>query len=83
MYEGVTYHKQTGKWHVRVSSKGQRPKYGGRFNDKMDAAKRVNALCEELGIALQNPGIVATPNELYKVIKTYFLSHGIVKQSEL
>ena len=36
---------------------------GGTFNDELDAAKRVNQLCEEMGIPYKNPGISATPNQ--------------------
>merc|ERR1712034_30691 len=56
-YKGVTWHKQSQKWHVRMSLTGGKKKYGGSFKDKLDAAKRVNQLCEELGIPPQNPTI--------------------------
>ena len=52
--------------------KGQKQKYGGQFNDKLDAAKRVNQLCEELGIPHKNPTISAMPNQQYQVTKKYF-----------
>ena len=68
-YKGVSYYKYTGKWQAVLSPKGQRPKYGGRFNDELDAAKRVNQLCENFGIPQQNPGISTTPNEPYQVTK--------------
>ena len=42
------------------------------FKDELDAAKRVNQLCEEQGIPLQNPEISAIPNEQYQVTKNYF-----------
>jgi hypothetical protein len=83
-YKGVSYDKQTGKWDVRVYSKGQKRKSGGRFNDELDAAKRVNQLCEGFGIPQQNPEISATPNEPYQVTKKTFLFHaGNVRKSEL
>ena len=47
--------------------KGQKPKLGGHFEDELDAAKRVNQLCKELGISLQNPEISETPNQKYEV----------------
>jgi len=62
-YKGVTWHKQRKKWYVRICIKGEEPKYGGIFKDELDAAKRANQLCEELGIPLQNPAISATPDE--------------------
>jgi hypothetical protein len=42
------------------------------FKDELDAAKRVNQLCEELGIPLQNPTISAIPNQQYQVNKNLF-----------
>jgi len=65
-YKGVTWHKQSGKWYVQVQVKGQKQKYGGMFKDELDAAKRVNQLCEELGIPSQNPTISAIPNQQYQ-----------------
>jgi len=65
-YKGVYYHKQTGTWCVLVCVKGQKQKYGGRFNDELDAAKRVNQLCEELKMPLKNPGIAGMPNQQSK-----------------
>jgi len=47
-YKGVTYDKQTCKWNVLVYVKGQKQKYGGQFNNELDAAKRVNQFCKEL-----------------------------------
>merc|ERR1712034_245193 len=41
---------------------GGEMKYGGSFSDEVDAAKRVNQLCEELGIPEKNPGIGTMPN---------------------
>ena len=37
--------------------------YGGYFNDELDAAKKVNQWCDELGINVKNPGINGVPNE--------------------
>merc|ERR1712034_237553 len=62
-YKGVYMHKHSGKWHVQLSIKGQKQKYGGYFMDELDAAKRVNQLCEELGIPLQIPGVEHLPSE--------------------
>jgi hypothetical protein len=48
------------------------------FKDEVDAAKRMNQLCEEFGISLQNPDI----NQKYQVTNKYlFLFHVIVKKS--
>jgi len=64
-YKGVNWYKEQGKWCAQVSIKG-RQKYGGMFKDELEAAKRVNQLCEELGIPPLNPTIRAIPNEQYQ-----------------
>merc|ERR1712034_34880 len=65
-FKGVHWHKRSGKWHVIMHPKGQKQKYGGMFKNELDAAKRVNQLCQELRIPLQNPAISAVPNEQYQ-----------------
>jgi len=65
-YKGVSYNTQTRKWIAKLHLKTQTPKYGGQFNDELDAAKRVNQLCKELGIPLHNLGISAIPDEKYQ-----------------
>ena len=67
-YKGVSYHRETGKWDVRVSVKGEKQKYGGRLDDELDAAKRVNEICKDFGIPPLNPEISAIPNQKYQVI---------------
>jgi len=62
-YKCVTYDKETCKWNVLIYVKGQKQKYGGQFNDELDAAKRVNQLCEELGIPQKNTTVSAMPNQ--------------------
>merc|ERR1712034_102417 len=62
-YKGVSWHKRTKQWRVQIHLKGQKRKYGGMFKDELDAAKRVNQLCDELEIPPQNPTISAIPNE--------------------
>jgi len=62
----VTWHKQSGKWQVQLQLNGQKSKHGGTFKDELDAGKRANQLCEELGIPPQNPEINAKPNEQYQ-----------------
>ena len=81
-YKGVYWHKQSEKWYVLIYPKGQKRKYGGIFKNELDAAIRMNQLCEELGIPPQNPGISAIPTQQYQVTKKYFLFHGIVRKSE-
>ena len=71
-YKGVTYDKHSGKWNAQITPKGQKQKYGGSFNDELDAAKRVNQLCEELEIPLLNPDISAIPNQQHQVTKNCF-----------
>merc|ERR1712096_359501 len=65
-YKGVYWHKENGKWYVLIHPKEQKLKYGGMFKNELDAGKRVNQLCEELGISPQNPTISATPNQNYQ-----------------
>ena len=56
--------------------KGQKQKYGGQFNDELDASKRVNQLCEELGIPQKNTTVSAMPNQEQRVTQ----KRCIVKQ---
>merc|ERR1712034_251099 len=65
-YKGVYWHKKSGKWYAQIYLKGQKIKYGGSFKDELNAANRVNQLCEELEIPPQNPTISAIPNQKYK-----------------
>jgi len=62
-YKGVYYHNQTDKWYARLYLRVGKNKYGGYFNNELDAAQRVNQLCEELKIRLKNPGITGMPNQ--------------------
>ena len=71
-YKGVYWHKQMGKWYVLIYPTGQKRKYGGTFKDELDAAKRMNQLCEELRIPLQNSTISEMPNQQYQVTKKCF-----------
>jgi len=64
-YKGVSWQKETGLWRVQISANGQT--YGGRFKEELDAAKRVNQLCVEMDIPLQNPKIgCAIPTQQYQ-----------------
>jgi len=65
-YKGVTWRKQREKWCVQLSLKGGKTKFGGHFKDELDAAKRVNQLCEQLGIPLQNLEVNATANQQHQ-----------------
>ena len=51
---------------------GEKNKYGGYFYDELDAGKKVNQLCEELGLPPQNPGI-EMPNLQSLVAKSHFI----------
>jgi hypothetical protein len=68
-YKGVSYNKKSGKWYARFHLARQKKIYGGIFNDELDAAKRVNELCEELGFPQQNSTLSAIPNQQYQVTK--------------
>jgi hypothetical protein len=65
-YVGVYWHKQRDKWFVQLRFQGG-TRTSGTFNDELDAAKRVNQLCEEMGIPHKNSGISAIPNQQYHV----------------
>merc|ERR1712034_3527 len=65
-YRGVFWHRKNRKWRVMLSFNAKKQKYGGCFKDELDAAKRVNQLCEELEIPLQNPKISAIPSQQYQ-----------------
>ena len=82
-YTGVYWHSQKKRWFVLICPKGQKRKYGGVFKEELDAAKRVNQLCQELGIPPQNPEISAIPNDQYQVTKKFDFSHGVVRESEM
>ena len=79
----MTWHKQRNKWRVRMNFKGRKSQFCGHFKDELDAAKKVNQLCEESGIPPHNPTISAIQNQQYLVTENFFLSHDIMKKSEL
>ena len=79
-YKGVFWNKKYEKWFVVLYLKGQKQKYGGVFKDELDAAKKVNQLCEEFGIPPKNPGITGTQNQQLQVTKIFFYSHEIVRK---
>jgi len=65
-YKGVSWHKGSKKWYVQYNSPNGSKHYGGTFNDELDAAKRVNQLCEEMQIPHKNPSISAMPNQQWQ-----------------
>merc|ERR1712034_228001 len=67
--KGIYWHREREQWCVQLKLKGENSKYGGIFKDELDAAKRLNQLCEEFGIPLQNPEISGIPNQQYQVHK--------------
>jgi len=60
-YKGVFYHVGNSKWAVDFKVNKKRH-YGGYFDEQIEAAKRVNQLCDELGIPRKNPEVNAIPN---------------------
>ena len=67
-YIGVTWHTAAKKWRACVCIKKKKLE-GGKYKNELDAAKRVNQMCDELGIERKNPkvnGLLPTP----KVTKT-------------
>merc|ERR1712034_268929 len=62
-FKGVHWHKDRRKWVARIYPKGLKQKFGGYFEDELDAAKKVNQLCQELEIPPPNPDINAMPNQ--------------------
>jgi len=61
-YQGVYWHAESGKWYAHLSLCSGKRKYGGIFDDELDAAKKVNQLCEELNISPRNPEITRIHN---------------------
>ena len=68
MYEGLSWNKNRRKWYVVLYLKGKLPKFGGSFNHELDAAKKVNDLCQENGLAIKNPGINKTLNKVAQLL---------------
>jgi hypothetical protein len=85
-YKGVYWHKKRKKWRASVYLKEQK-KYCGEFDDELDAAKKVNELCQTFGIPLQNPGVVemptqASPDDVFQNIENPVISVGILKTDD-
>jgi len=60
-YKGVTWYTKSKKWKATVCFNGKKI-HVGRYPDELDAAKRVNQMCDEFGIERKNPGIDARPS---------------------
>jgi hypothetical protein len=83
-YQGVSWHKNVRKWCVVINLKEGKKRYGGTFNDELEAAKRVNQFCIELGLSKKNPGICGVPNQQVQVTSTIFcliFASAITKQN--
>jgi hypothetical protein len=66
-YTGVSWHDRSKKWCVQFKLKGEKQKYGGVYIEELDAAKKVNQLCEEFGIPPKNPVISVMPNQPVRI----------------
>ena len=70
--------KQEEKWQaalcLKSCSKGAKQKrvYGGFFTKELDAAKKVNELCDEYNMEHKNPGIGSQPTEQKEIVKRSF-----------
>jgi len=62
LYKGVCWYRTRNKWRAEVRLKGKKI-FGGYFNNEWDAAKKVNQLCEEFGISIQNPSLLQIPTQ--------------------
>ena len=56
-YKGVFWNKKIGKWYVLIHLTEEKQKFGGNFTNELDAAKKVNQLCQEFGMPMPNHGI--------------------------
>ena len=69
-YKGVSWNQENGQWRAELQFKKQRQN-GGYFREELDAAKKVNQLCEKLEIPLRNPGIAgANPTLTSEIPRT-------------
>jgi len=60
-YKGVNWVKKSRKWRAYIYL-GDSFKQGGTYNNQLDAAKRVNQMCDEFKIKRKNPDVNASPN---------------------
>ena len=71
-YKGVTWNTKNKSWRAAVH--WESVKYdGGYYYDELDAAKKVNALCDNLGIERNIPEVDAM--EIPKVMKKLCVDH--------
>jgi len=69
-YIGVCWIKSRKTWRAEINHNGKRI-YGGYCGNELDAAKRVNRLCEQIEISRKNPEIKGAPeHESTTKIKT-------------
>jgi hypothetical protein len=61
-YKGVHWNKKRKKWYAQLYLIDGNNKFGGYFNDEVEAAKQVNQLCEKFGVTAKNPGIHGSPH---------------------
>ena len=60
-YKGVNWVKKSRKWRAYIYL-GDSFKQGGTYNNQLEAAKRVNQMCDEFKIKRKNPDVNASPN---------------------
>ena len=56
-YVGVFWHNVYKKWIAGFQYK-KKKYYGGLYDNEVDAAKKVNSICDELGIQKKNHGVI-------------------------
>jgi len=71
-YKGVCWNPEREKWYVDIEFKGKKASWSGLFKDELDAAKRVNQICENLKIPHLNPGIGSNLNENHQNISSLY-----------
>ena len=62
----MSWHRGTRQWRAQLRVKGSIQNYEEHFKEELDAAKRVNKLCEAMNIPLRNPGIAGIPTQQYR-----------------
>merc|ERR1711964_347581 len=60
-FNGVYWKQCDKKWIAKIYVNGN-AKYGGLFDDEIEAAKRVNQLCEEFEISPKNQEVTGQPS---------------------
>ena len=60
-YEGVSWNEKRNLWQAEFYINGKKQK--SYFENEFDAAKKLNKLCEKMGIFPQNPEICEKPNQ--------------------